>query len=165
MWFGAEEPAWAAMGAGDQGSGATVCGDPGEADCSGWGRIRLWGDRSLTGVGRFNCWLRWLCGRICRKACRREQVRCALTAVIRKTLDAPGTFDDMGWLADWAFGASAFAWGDLYLDRELVSLLGGFFCLWGCRLRMCSGVGGAERWTSQKVWAGVDIPVDHALDG
>ena len=27
-----------------------------------------------------------------------EQVRCALTAVIRRTLEAPGTFDENGWL-------------------------------------------------------------------
>ena len=92
------------------------------------------------------------------------QVRGALTAVIRKTLGAPGTFTPQGWLAIGVYGHQEeladpyITGGSLYLSSEVFLPL---------------GLGPADvfwasppaPWTSVKVWSGMDsTKVDHALD-
>lgn len=91
------------------------------------------------------------------------QVRCALTAVIKKTLEAPANFDEKGWLKIGLSGnqpglAEGYInTGSLYLCAEIFLPLGlppgdGFW------------QSPAEPWTSVKAWSGQDVPADHALD-
>lgn len=92
-----------------------------------------------------------------------EQVRCALSAVIDRTLGAQGTFDDNGWLRiglaghQNSLGESYISTGSLYLCAEVFLPLGlhESHPFWS---------GGAAKWTSQKVWGGEDARADHAMD-
>jgi hypothetical protein len=95
-------------------------------------------------------------------AVKPAQVRAALTAVIRKVIEAPGTFDANGWLQigfcghQPALGEGYISTGSLYLCS--VGLLplglppGDEF--WSAP---------TERWTSQKIWSGENLPADHAM--
>ncbi len=53
------------------------------------------------------------------------QVRCALTAVIRRMIDAPGTFDTAGWLRIGFAGHQPGLGRTLYLDWQPLSVRGG----------------------------------------
>lgn len=89
------------------------------------------------------------------------RVRCALTAVIRRVMDAPGTFDRSGWLRiglcghQPGLGESYISTGSLYLCSTALLPLG-----------LASGdpfwTGPPEDWTSRRIWSGVDMPADHA---
>jgi hypothetical protein len=89
------------------------------------------------------------------------QVRAALTAVIRK-MEAPGTFDADGWLRigfcghQPALGENYISTGSLYLCSAGLLPLGlpPADEFWSAP---------AERWTSQKLWAGENLPADHAV--
>ncbi len=92
------------------------------------------------------------------------QVRGALTAVIKKTLGAPGTFTAQGWLAIGVCGRqeeladSYITGGSLYLSSEvfLPLGLGPADSFW---------TSPATPWTAVKVWSGMDSTrADHALD-
>ena len=90
------------------------------------------------------------------------RARGALTAVTRRTLDAPGTFDDGGWLTVGCcghqphLGESYISTGSLYLCATVLLPLGlapdGPF--W---------TGVAEDWTSRRIWRGEDAPADHSI--
>jgi len=90
------------------------------------------------------------------------QVRGALTAVIRRVIEAPGTFDDQGWLRigfcghQPALAESYISTGSLYLCTAGMLALGlpPGDDFWS---------GAPARWTSQKLWAGENLPADHAL--
>jgi hypothetical protein len=90
------------------------------------------------------------------------QVRGALTSVIRRTIDAPNTFDAEGWLRigfcghQPGIGETYISTGSLYLCA--VGLLplglppGDDF--WSAA---------PQPWTSAKAWSGQPFPIDHAL--
>ena len=90
------------------------------------------------------------------------QARCALTAVIRRTMEAPGTFDNQGWLRvglcgqQVALGETYISTGSLYLCSAGLSALG---------LSPTAEFWSSPpvRWTSQRVWAGEALPADRAL--
>jgi hypothetical protein len=90
------------------------------------------------------------------------QVRCALTAVIRKMMEAPGTLDANGWLQigfcghQPALGENYISTGSLYLCTAGLLPLGlpPADDFWSAP---------AEPWTSQKLWAGENLPADHAM--
>ncbi|MDR3456729.1 MAG: DUF2264 domain-containing protein [Verrucomicrobiae bacterium] len=90
------------------------------------------------------------------------QVRCALTAVIRKMIEAPGTFDAAGWLQigfcghQPALGENYISTGSLYLCTAGLLPLGlpAADPFWSAT---------AARWTAQKLWSGENLPADHAL--
>jgi hypothetical protein len=90
------------------------------------------------------------------------QVRCALTAVISKMIEAPGTFDEHDWLQIGFCGhqpslAEAYiSTGSLYLCTAALLPLGlpPTDEFWSAP---------AARWTSQRLWAGESLPSDHAL--
>ena len=91
------------------------------------------------------------------------QVRSALTAVIRKMAEAPGTFDANGWLQigfcghQPALGESYISTGSLYLCSAGLLPLGlpPGDEFWSAP---------AERWTSQKLWSGENLSADHAIN-
>lgn len=90
------------------------------------------------------------------------QVRCALTAVITKTLTAPGTFDAGGWLTiglcghQPSIGESYISTGSVYLCATALLPLG---------LPPTDEFWSAppQDWTSKRAWSGADLPADHAL--
>jgi len=93
-----------------------------------------------------------------------SQVRAALTAVIRRTLEAPGTFDANGWLRVGLAGhqpdlaESYISTGSLYLCAFVFLPLGlpAGDPFWSAP---------ATDWTSRKAWYGQDLRADHALNG
>lgn len=92
-----------------------------------------------------------------------NQVRCALSAVMQRTLGAPGTFDKNGWLTiglaghQNSLGESYISTGSLYLCAEVFLPLGmpESHPFWS---------GPKVKWTQQKVWGGENFPADHAMD-
>jgi len=92
-----------------------------------------------------------------------SQVRSALTAVIKKTLEAPSNFTSTGWLNIGISGDQPglaeqyITTGSLYLCAEIFLPLGlpDTDEFWSAP---------AEPWTAVKAWSGQDVPADHALD-
>jgi hypothetical protein len=90
------------------------------------------------------------------------QVRGALTAAIRRTIDAPGTFDADGWLRiglcghQPGIGESYISTGSLYLCSTALLPLG-----------LSPGdpfwSSPPQPWTSARAWSGEPFPIDHAL--
>ena len=91
------------------------------------------------------------------------QVRCALSAVIRRLAGATGMFDDKGWLTIGFYGhqpgigESYISTGSLYLCTVGMLPIG---------LPPSDPFWADEpaEWTAQKIWGGKDIPADHAID-
>ena len=92
------------------------------------------------------------------------QVRSALTAVIRRQIEAPGTFDQDGWLQ------IGFVGHQPEIGEEYISVGSCYLCAAGLLplgLRptdpFWSGPG--RSWTARRIWAGEDLPTDKALYG
>jgi hypothetical protein len=90
------------------------------------------------------------------------QVRCALTAVMRRMLEAPGTFDAQGWLQVGFCGAQP------SIAESYISTGTAYICTWAMLpLGLPPGdpfwAAPPEPWTSKRAWSGVDIPNDHAI--
>ena len=89
-------------------------------------------------------------------------VRGALSAAIHHVMDAPGTFDDAGWLRigfcghQPHLGESYISTGSLYLCSVALLPL-------GLPPQDRFWAAPAEDWTSRRIWAGQDLPADHAL--
>ena len=90
------------------------------------------------------------------------QVRGALTALIRRTLEAPGTFDAEGWLTigfcghQPGVGESYISTGSLYLCSAALLPLGlpANDEFWAAP---------PQPWTSRRAWSGQPFPIDRAL--
>jgi hypothetical protein len=89
-------------------------------------------------------------------------VRSALTAVMRRSLEAAGTFDRDGWLTvgfcghQPHLGESYISTGSLYLCATVLLPLGK-----GPSDPFWSGA--AKEWTAKRIWGGQDMTADHAL--
>jgi hypothetical protein len=90
------------------------------------------------------------------------QVRSAMTTVIHRITEAPGTFDKNGWLTVGLCGHQPslaepyISTGSLYLCSVALLPLGlpSTDPFWNAP---------AQAWTSQRIWMGQDILADHAL--
>src|SRR6266480_3516742 len=90
------------------------------------------------------------------------QVRCGMSAVIFKMIEAPGTFDEGSWLTIGFCGhqpslaESYISTGSLYLCATALLPLGlsPSDVFWSAP---------AMPWTSQRIWSGEALPADHAL--
>ncbi|HWB33578.1 MAG TPA: DUF2264 domain-containing protein, partial [Acidobacteriaceae bacterium] len=98
------------------------------------------------------------------KEVRPEQVRGALTAVIRRTLTPPGTFDADGWLRIGLAGHQP-SLGEVYISTGSLYLCSAVFLPLGLPESHAFWRSPAAPWTQVKVWSGADIPADHALEG
>lgn len=92
------------------------------------------------------------------------QVRCALTAVMRRMLEAPGTFDAQGWMQVGFCGAQP------SIAESYITTGTAYICTWamlplGLPASDPFWAAPPEPWTAKKAWSGVDIPTDHAIRG
>jgi hypothetical protein len=127
-------------------------------------------DGSFPSLGRSTCYRFGAFHLLAQIALRKElparvtpaQVRCGLTAVIRRMMEARGTFDDQGWLR------IGFCGHQPSLGEEYISTGSLYLCTVGL---LPLGLPPADefwaaapaRWTSQKLWSGEDLPADHAI--
>lgn len=91
-----------------------------------------------------------------------EQVRCALTAVMRRMIEAPGTFDANGWLTVGFCGHQP-AIGEGYISTGSCYLCSAAWLPLGLGPDDPFWKNPPQPWTQQKVWSGKDVPADHAL--
>lgn len=92
------------------------------------------------------------------------QVRAALTAVIRRQMEAPGTFDDDGWLTVGFCGHQPNI-GETYICTGSVYLCAAGLLPLGLPPSDPFWADPSAPWTSQKAWGGVNLECDHALRG
>jgi hypothetical protein len=88
--------------------------------------------------------------------------RSVLTAVIHRTLDAPGTFDREGWLTVGLCGHQPHL-GETYISTGSLYLCSAALLPLGLRPSDVFWSAGPEDWTSRRLWRGDDAPADHAL--
>lgn len=91
------------------------------------------------------------------------QVRAALTAVLRRTMQVPGNFDAQGWLT------LGFAGHQVSIAENYVSTGSAYLCA-SALLPLGLGLdeefwsAPAADWTQKKLWSGVDLAADRAED-
>jgi hypothetical protein len=90
------------------------------------------------------------------------QVRSALTAVMRHMIEAPGTFDQRGWLTVGFYGHQP------SIAESYISTGSGYLCsaAWlplGLPEADPFWSGPAVPWTSKKVWSGDQVNADQAI--
>jgi len=93
-----------------------------------------------------------------------EQVRCALSSVIKRMVEAPDIFDEKGWLMIGYFGHQP-GIGETYISTGSL-----YMCTAGL---LPLGLPAADpfwsnpdtEWTSKKLWRGMDMETDHAISG
>ncbi|WP_162055096.1 DUF2264 domain-containing protein [Pontibacter pamirensis] len=90
------------------------------------------------------------------------QVRSALTAVNKKTLDAPSSFTKDGWLNIGLYGYQPDA-ADFYITTGSLYLCATIFLPLGLPQSDPFWSAPAAPWTAVKAWTGQDFPADHAL--
>jgi len=91
------------------------------------------------------------------------QVRSALTAVIKKTLEAPSSFTQTGWLNIGLYGHQPDA-ADFYITTGSLYLCATMFLPLGLPETDPFWSAPTAPWTAVKAWTGQDFPADHALD-
>lgn len=90
------------------------------------------------------------------------QVRCALTAVIKRTMDAAETFDRNGWLTIGLAGHQP-GIGETYISTGSLYLCTVAFLPLGLPDSDEFWSGPSVEWTSKKVFSGKEIPIDKAI--
>ena len=90
------------------------------------------------------------------------QVRCALTAVINRQINAPGTFNPEGWLRVGFAGYQPHI-GETYISTGSLYLCTAVFVALGLPESDEYWSSPATAWTCKKGWEGVDLEVDKAL--
>jgi hypothetical protein len=89
-------------------------------------------------------------------------VRSALHAVISRMIEAPGTFDDNGWLRVGVVGAQP-AQGEVYINSGSVYLCTFGLLHLGLPADDVFWTAPAAPWTQRRLWAGENLPADKAL--
>ncbi|WP_020595506.1 DUF2264 domain-containing protein [Spirosoma panaciterrae] len=92
------------------------------------------------------------------------QVRSALTAVIKRTMDAPNTFDTKGWLQIGLCGHQP-SIGETYISTGSLYLCSVAFLPLGLSASDPFWASPAADWTAKKIWSGEDVKTDHAFKG
>ncbi|HTJ51728.1 MAG TPA: DUF2264 domain-containing protein [Cyclobacteriaceae bacterium] len=91
-----------------------------------------------------------------------EQVRSALTAVIKRSIEAPGTFDQKGWLTIGFCGHQPEI-GEHYISTGSLYLCTVAFLPLGLPQKDDFWSGPPKAWTSLRAYSGKSFPIDHAL--
>lgn len=90
------------------------------------------------------------------------QVRCAMSAVIRRMIEAPGTFDENGWLTI-GFSGHQPGLGEHYISTGSLYLCAVGLLPLGLPADDPFWNDPPAKWTSKKLWAGQNLGADHAL--
>lgn len=97
------------------------------------------------------------------KSVSEGQARAAMTAMIERQLDYPGTYDECGWLTIGICGEQK-ELGDSYLSTPCLYLSSLIFLPLGLPADDSFWTAPSEDWTSKKVWNGrTDVKLDKAL--
>jgi hypothetical protein len=91
-----------------------------------------------------------------------SQVRAALTTVIRRMIEAPGTFDAKGWLTIGFCGHQPEV-GETYISTGSVYLCAAGLLPLGLPATDEFWTAPATDWTQKQAWSGQRLPADHAL--
>ncbi|PKD17705.1 hypothetical protein APR41_05725 [Salegentibacter salinarum] len=89
------------------------------------------------------------------------QVRSALHAVIKKQIEAEGTFDEEGWLKVGFYGSQNNI-GEGYISTGSLYLCSEAFLVLGLEEDNEFWSAPAAPWTQKKIWSGEAIPIDKA---
>jgi hypothetical protein len=89
-------------------------------------------------------------------------VRAALTAVMLRMIDAPGTFDAEGWLRLGVAGHQP-AQAEPYISTGSLYLCAVGLLHLGLPPHDPFWTEPAQPWTQQRIWAGENLPADHAI--
>ncbi len=92
------------------------------------------------------------------------QVRSALTAVMKRQMERPGTFDKDGWLQVGLAGHQPLL-GETYISTGSLYLCCAVFCPLGLAASDPFWNAPSAPWTAKKLWDGVDAMADHAISG
>ncbi len=90
------------------------------------------------------------------------QVRAALTAVIRRSIEAPGTFDEGGWLRI-GFAGHQPGVGERYISTGSLYLCAVGLLPLGLPPDDEFWTAPPQPWTSARAWSGQAFPIDHAI--
>lgn len=90
------------------------------------------------------------------------QVRCALTSVIRRMIEAPGTFDEQGWLRIGFCGHQPTI-GEPYISTGSLYLCTAGLLPLGLSPQDSFWKEPGASWTSQRLWSGESLTHDEAL--
>lgn len=90
------------------------------------------------------------------------EVRSALTAVVRRMMAAPGTFDRNGWLQIGTVGHQP-SRGEQYISTGSLYLCSVGLLHLGLAADDPFWTVPAAPWTQKRIWAGEDVPADHAI--
>jgi len=91
-----------------------------------------------------------------------EQVRSALSAVMKRMIDAPGTFDNNGWLQI-GFCGHQLSIGEAYISTGSLYLCSAVFLPLALPVSDPFWSRPEKPWTAKQIWAGADSQADHAL--
>ncbi|MFW0715991.1 DUF2264 domain-containing protein [Pedobacter sp. N23S346] len=91
-----------------------------------------------------------------------EQVRCALTAVIKKTLESPGTYKN-GWLTIGLYGDQP-ELGDFYNNQGSPYIASNIFLPLGLPASDPFWANPSAKWSAQKIWSGENFQNDHSVN-
>lgn len=92
------------------------------------------------------------------------QVRSALTAVMRRMADAPGTFDENGWLRLGFYGHQP-SIAESYISTGSCYLCSAAWMPLGLSASDPFWAADARPWTAKQIWSGAAAGPDHALSG
>ena len=90
------------------------------------------------------------------------QVRCALTAVISRQMNARGTYDSNGWLT-LGFAGHQPGLAEYYISTGSLYLCSFAFVALGLPASDPFWSAPAEPWTACKAWGGKDLKADHSI--
>lgn len=92
-----------------------------------------------------------------------QQVRAALYTLIKRQIEAPGTFDEKGWLQIGFYGHQPNI-GETYISTGSLYLCAEGFLILGLNAADDFWEGPDAEWTQFKIWNGRAIPIDHSID-
>ncbi|MFC5408689.1 DUF2264 domain-containing protein [Larkinella bovis] len=92
-----------------------------------------------------------------------QQVRAALYTVIKRQVEAPGTFDKNGWLQIGLVGHQPLV-GETYISTGSLYLCSEAFLMLGLPATDAFWTGADKDWTTKRLWKGENIPIKHARD-
>lgn len=91
-----------------------------------------------------------------------SQVRSALYTMVNNQLNAPGTFDENGWLEIGFYGKQPNI-GEKYITTGSLYLCSEVFLILGLPTSDPFWSDPYQPWTQKKIWSGQNIPIDYAL--